>query len=76
MQEAQVMHTIRHPHILPLLACFLACSPDRKSSCASWLWLVLPFMTGGSMLTLLQSAYPKVITVTCSICAELTCCTA
>ena len=56
------MRSAHHPNILPLLACFLAGCPENPSSspCSSWLWLVLPYISGGSMLTLLQSSYHKV----------------
>lgn len=54
------MRSLQHPNVLPLLACFLAKRPGGGSEYESWLWLVLPFISGGSVLTLLQSAYPQV----------------
>ena len=57
------MRSVHHANLLPLLACFLACSPASQTgagSAASWLWLVLPYLSGGSVMSLLQSGHPQV----------------
>ena len=46
IREAQTMKGLRHPNVLPLHCSFVA---------QSALWLVMPFIGGGSVLELLRS---------------------
>lgn len=51
LQEANVMKRQRHPNIMELHAAFVS---DH------FLWMVLPFVSGGSLEVLLKRGYPKV----------------
>lgn len=50
IHEAQTMKQYRHPHILPLYCSFVSDSE---------LWLVTPFMEGGSVAHLMQYCHPQ-----------------
>ncbi|CAK0783086.1 hypothetical protein CVIRNUC_006281 [Coccomyxa viridis] len=50
IREAQTMKGLRHPNVLPLHCSFVA---------QSALWLVMPYIGGGSVLELLRSQFPK-----------------
>ncbi len=51
MREASLMKRQRHPHILELLAAFV-------DGCD--LWMIIPFVSGGSLESLLKKGYQKV----------------
>ena len=59
IREAQTMKGLRHPNVLPLHCSFVA---------QSALWLVMPFIGGGSVLELLRSqvAPPPLSCTACS----------
>jgi len=52
MQEAVMLKRQRHPNIMELYAAFV---DDH------FLWMILPFVPGGSLETLLKKGYPKVL---------------
>ena len=51
MREASLMKRQQHPHILELLAAFV-------DGCD--LWMIIPFVAGGSLESLLKRGYQKV----------------
>ena len=51
IREATIMRRQRHPHILELLAVFVD---------GSDLWMVIPFVPGGSLESLIRKGYQKV----------------
>lgn len=51
VQEAVVMKRQRHANLLELFAAFVS---DH------YLWMVMPFVSGGSLEALLTTGYPKV----------------
>ena len=53
MREAMVMRQQRHPNVLPLLAAFLS---------EAVLWMVMPYVAGGSAIHILNKRCPGVIT--------------
>ena len=64
MREAMVMRQQRHPNVLPLLAAFLS---------EAVLWMVMPYVAGGSAIHILNKRCPGVRT--CSSCPLHTCTT-
>ena len=59
MREAMVMRQQRHPNVLPLLAAFLS---------EAVLWMVMPFVAGGSAIHILNKRNPKVNVATAPLC--------
>ena len=51
IKETQTMHDQRHPHLLPLYASFVS---------FNHLWMVMPFIEGGSALDVLQASFREV----------------
>ena len=51
IQEAVIMKRQRHPRILELLAAFVD---------GSDLWMIIPFVAGGSLESLIKRGYQKV----------------
>ena len=51
MQEAMIMRQQRHPNVLPLLAAFLS---------EAVLWMVMPYVAGGSAIHILNKKCPGV----------------
>ena len=51
MHEAMVMRQQRHPNVLPLLAAFLS---------EAVLWMVMPYVAGGSAIHILNKRCPEV----------------
>ncbi|KDD76752.1 protein kinase, partial [Helicosporidium sp. ATCC 50920] len=49
VREAQTMRSLNHPCLLPLLASFV----HREN-----LWMVMPYVSGGSVLNIMRFAYP------------------
>ena len=60
IREATIMRRQRHPHILELLAVFVD---------GSDLWMVIPFVPGGSLESLIKKGYQKVYLCHLSICS-------
>jgi len=50
IHETQTMVEQRHPNLLPLLCCFVH---------GKQLWMVMPYMAGGSLLSIMQSNFPE-----------------
>ena len=50
MREAQVMKMACHPNVLPLHCSFVA---------GDALWMVTPFISGGSILNLMKWSHPE-----------------
>jgi serine/threonine-protein kinase OSR1/STK39 len=57
IHEAQLMKKYNHPNILPLHCSFVH---------GEDLWMVMPFIAGGSVLHIMKYAHPEV----CSGCAS------
>ena len=51
MREAQTMRQLNHPNLLPLLTSFV-----HEQN----LWMVMPYVQGGSVLNVMRFAYPEV----------------
>jgi serine/threonine protein kinase len=51
MQEAKIMRQMQHPKILPLLCSFVH---------GQHLWMITPYLSAGSMLSVMEDAYPEV----------------
>ena len=51
VREAQTMRQQSHPNVLPLL-----CSFVHEQN----LWMVMPYVSGGSVLNIMKYAYPDV----------------
>ena len=51
VREAQTMRQLNHPNLLPLY-----CSFVHKQH----LWMVMPYVQGGSVLNIMRFAYPEV----------------
>lgn len=51
IREAQTMKQLSHPNVLPLYCSFVA-----KSN----LWMVMPYVSGGSVLNIMKYAFPEV----------------
>lgn len=63
MREAMVMRQQRHPNVLPLLAAFLS---------EAVLWMVMPYVAGGSAIHILNKRCPGVTSFTsCSFALNL-----
>lgn len=67
MREAMVMRQQRHPHVLPLLAAFLS---------EAVLWMVMPYVAGGSAIHILNKKCPGVGTCPCHYPTPTLCCVA
>ncbi len=51
MRETQIMHEMRHPNVMPLY-----CSFVHKEQ----LWMVMPYLAGGSLFGIISANYPQV----------------
>jgi serine/threonine-protein kinase OSR1/STK39 len=51
IHEAQLMKNYNHPNVLPLYTSFVS---------GQDLWMVMPFISGGSVLHIIKYAYPEV----------------
>ena len=51
IHETQTMAEQRHPNLLPLFCCFVH---------GKQLWMVMPYMAGGSLLSVMQGNFPEV----------------
>ena len=51
VHEAQLMRNYHHPNVLPLYTSFVH---------GSDLWMVMPFISGGSVLHIMKYAHPEV----------------
>ena len=51
IHETQTMAEQRHPNLLPLFCCFVH---------GKQLWMVMPYMAGGSLLSVMQANFPEV----------------
>ena len=56
MQEAMIMRQQRHSNVLPLLAAFLS---------EAVLWMVMPYVAGGSVIHILNKKCPGVMPQSC-----------
>ncbi len=54
MRETQIMHEMRHPNVMPLY-----CSFVHKEQ----LWMVMPYVAGGSLFSIIQTNYPQVLLI-------------
>ena len=61
MREAMVMRQQRHPNVLPLLAAFLS---------EAVLWMVMPYVAGGSAIHILNKRCPGVSSMSSCILAQ------
>ena len=53
--ETHVMRSLCHPHVVPLLASFVA----DKGGKGHYLWMVMPYVAGGSFLNIMRWAYAE-----------------
>lgn len=51
IKEAQTMKSYQHPNVLPLFTSFIR---DQD------LWMVMPYMSGGSILHIMKYGFPQV----------------
>lgn len=64
IREAQTMKSYNHPNVLPLYTSFVH---------GQDLWMVTPFMAGGSVLHIMKYQYPEVSSTSSVACKQQIC---